>query len=202
MRALQGRLSEAQELAEASLSGFEELGIRHMVASAHAVLGEIAHLRGHPGEAAGLLREAYETLTAAGDRAYASTNAVELGRVLVDLGELDEAWRYGTIARDTSSTDDVVSQSGGRAVQARVLARRGQHEEAIALAREAVAIMAATDYLAEHGDVVMDLAHVLHEAGEVDEAIAAAREARELFARKGATLFVDQAQQLAESWSR
>jgi class 3 adenylate cyclase/tetratricopeptide (TPR) repeat protein len=202
MRALQGRLSEAQELAEASLSGFEELGNRHMVASAHAVLGEIAHLRGHPGEAAGLLREAYETLTAAGDRAYASTNAVELGRVLVDLGELDEAWRYGTIARDTSSTDDVVSQSGGRAVQARVLARRGQHEEAIALAREAVAIMAATDYLAEHGDVVMDLAHVLHEAGEVDEAIAAAREARELFARKGATLFVDQAQQLAESWSR
>jgi tetratricopeptide (TPR) repeat protein len=202
MRILQGRLSEAQELTADALRGFEELGNRHMVAAARAVMGEIAQLRGNPGEAASLMREAFETLTATGDRAYASTNAVELGRVLVDLNELDEAWRFGTIARDTSSTDDVVSQAGGRAVQARVLARRGQHDRAIPLAREAAAIMATTDYLAEHGEVVVDLARVLHEAGQVDEAFAAASEARDLFARKGATLYVEQAQHLIESWSR
>jgi tetratricopeptide (TPR) repeat protein len=202
MYILQGRLTEAQELARESLRSFEEMGNRHMVASARAVLGEIAYLSGNPREAASLKREGYETLTATGDRAYASTDAVEVGRVLVDLDELDEAWRFGTIARDTSSTDDVVSQAGGRAVQARVLARRGQHDEAISLAREAVAIMATTDYLAEHGDAVVDLAHVLHESGHDDQAVAAADEARELFARKGATLYVEQAQQLIDSWSR
>jgi tetratricopeptide (TPR) repeat protein len=201
MRILQGRLSDAQDFSQEAIRAFEELGNRHMLSSALAVQGEIAHLSGNPEEGARLMREAYETLIATGDRAYASTVATEVGRILLDLDELDEAWRFGTIARDTSSTDDVVSQAGGRAVQARVLARRGQHDEAISLAREAAAIMAATDYLGEHGDVVMDLAQVLHEAGRDDEAIAAASEARELFARKGATLFVEQAQQLVESWS-
>jgi tetratricopeptide (TPR) repeat protein len=202
MFVLQGRLTEAEDLAEKLLRGFQEHGNRHMIASARMAQGEIAHLRGTPREAASLMREAYETMTAIGDRAYASTFAVEMGRVLIDLDELDEAWRFGTIARDTSSTDDVVSQAGGREVQARVLARRGQYDDAISLAREAVAIMAATDYLAEHGDVVVALAQVLHEAGQDDEAIAAASEARELFARKGATLYVERAQQLVDSWSR
>ena len=46
----------------------------------------------------------------------------------LSLDQDDEAWRFGTIARDTSSSDDVVSQAGGRAIQARVLSRRAEHE--------------------------------------------------------------------------
>ena len=121
--------------------------------------------------------------------------------MLVDLGEDDDAWRFGTIARDTSSSDDVSSQAGGRAVQARVLSRRGEHEGAEALAREAEAIMARTDYLSQHGNVLVHLARVLHEAGKADEALAAAQEAEALFARKGATLRMERTRQLIEEWS-
>jgi len=94
----------------------------------------------------------------------------------------------------------VVSQAGGRAVQARVLSRRGDHDRAAALAREAVEIMARTDYLVQHGDMVVHLAHVLRQAGKADEALGAAREATALFEQKGATFLVDRTERLIEEW--
>ncbi|MDH4335619.1 MAG: tetratricopeptide repeat protein, partial [Chloroflexota bacterium] len=115
--------------------------------------------------------------------------------------EDDEAWRFGTIARDTSSSDDVVSQGGGRAVQARVLSRRGDHAEAEAVARAAVEIMARTDYLAQHGEVLVHLAQVLRQAGKADEALAAARDAAALYEQKGATFLVDRTERLVDGWT-
>jgi tetratricopeptide (TPR) repeat protein len=198
---LQGRLPEAQELINELTGKLEELGDRHHLASVRAIQADITSLSGDPIEGARLMREAYEAMVATGDRAYASTHAVEVGRKLLAVGEIDEAWRFGVIARDTSSTDDVASQAGGRAVQALVLSRRGGHEEAVTLAREAVAIMARTDYLVEHGRVVVELARVLHAAGRTDEAVTAAHKARDLFDRKGATVHVDQAQALIDEWA-
>src|SRR4029079_9330780 len=117
----------------------------------------------------------------------ASTFAAELGDALIELGDDDGAWRYATIAIDTSSTDDVVSQAGGRGVQARVLARRGEYDAAAELAREGVRIMAKTDYLVNHGLALDHLAHVLHEGGHDAQALESASEALDLFARKGAS---------------
>jgi len=128
--------------------------------------------------------------------------AAHVGEVLLDLHDDDEAWRFGTIARDTSSSDDVMSQAGGRAVQARVLSRRGDHAAAETLAREAAAIMAKTDYLAVHGDVLVHLAHVLWAAGKPDEAVAAARKALALYEQKGATFFVERTRRLIDEWTR
>jgi tetratricopeptide (TPR) repeat protein len=201
LRILQGRLPEAQELLNELTVKLEELGDRHHMASVRGIQADIAYLGGDPIEGARLMREAYEAMVATGDRAYASTHAVEVGRMLLAVGDVDEAWRFGAIARDTSSTDDVVSQAGGRAVQAQVLSRRGSHDEAMTLAREAVTIMARTDYLAEHGRVTVELAEVLHAADHIDEAVAAAREARDLFERKGATIYVDRTQRLLDAWA-
>ena len=94
--------------------------------------------------------------------------------------------------------DDVMSQVGGRAVQARVLSRRGDHQAAEDLAREAVAIMGQTDYLDQHAGALVHLAHVLQEAGKPQEAIASAREAVALYDRKGATFFVERTQRLID----
>ncbi|HUG94963.1 MAG TPA: hypothetical protein VMK30_02335, partial [Pleomorphomonadaceae bacterium] len=94
-----------------------------------------------------------------------------------------------------------VSQAGGRAVQARVLSRRGDSDAAEALAREAAAIMGQTDYLSQRGDVLVHLAHVLREAGKNDEAVAAARKAEALYEQKGATFFVEQMQRLVDEWT-
>ena len=201
LRTLQGRFAEARELNARARAAFEELGNRHQVVSMLGAEGEIEHLAGNLAEAARLIREGYEAMTATGDRSYASTVAASLGEVLLDIDDDDEAWRFGTIARDTSSTDDVISQAGGRAVQARVLSRRGDRDAAEALAREATAIMATTDYLAQHGDVLVHLAHVLREAGRTDEAMAAARQAVALYEQKGATFFVERTQRLIEEWT-
>ena len=140
-------------------------------------------------------------MTAIGDQSFASTVAVGLGDAYLDLHEDDEAWRFGTIARDTSSSDDVISQAGGRAIQARVLSRRGDTDTAEAVAREAAAIMAQTDYLDQHGDVLVHLARVLREVGKRDEAVAAAREAVALYEQKGATFFVERTRRLIDEWT-
>jgi class 3 adenylate cyclase len=201
LRSLQGRFAEARELLARARASFEELGNRHRVVSLIGTEGEVEYYAGNLSEGARLIREGYEALTATGDRSYASTVAVMLGEVLLDLDDDDEAWRFGAIARDTSSTDDVVSQAGGRAVQARVLSRRGDRGAAEALARDAVAIMAKTDYLAQHGNMVVHLAHVLREADRNDEAVAVAREALALYERKGATLFAERTQRLIDDWT-
>jgi class 3 adenylate cyclase/tetratricopeptide (TPR) repeat protein len=202
LRTLEGRFAEARELAARSLAAFEELGNREQVASAIAEKGVVEHRAGNAAEGARLIREGFEAMIAIGDRSFASTIAGALGEALVDLGDDDEAWRFGTIARDTSATDDVHSQASGRAVQARVLSRRGDQDGAEALAEEAASIAAPTDYLPLHGNVLVHQAHVLHEGGKLDQALAAAREARDLYEQKGATFFVEQTQALIDDWTR
>jgi class 3 adenylate cyclase/tetratricopeptide (TPR) repeat protein len=201
LRALQGSLAEARELVANARAGFEELGNRQQVAATIGVAGQIEHLAGNLAEGARLGRESYEAMTAIGDRSFASTVAVELGEVLLDLGDDDEAMRFATIARDTSSTDDVASQAGGRALQARVLSHRGEHEAAESLARESTAIMGRTDYLDQHARSLVHLARVLRDVGKADEAVAAAREALTLYEQKGATLFVERTRRLIDEWT-
>lgn len=199
--ALKGRLAEARKLIARARAGWEELGNRQLMAAATQHAGTIEHQAGDIPEAARLMRESYAAMTAGGDLAFASTVAAGLGEVLLDLGDEDEAMRFATIARDTSSSDDVISQAAGRAVQARVLSRRGDHEGAEALAREAAAVMGRTDYLDQRGNVLVHLAYVLHEAGMAKEAIAAAREALELYRQKDATFFVEQTKRLIKRWA-
>ena len=199
--ALQGRLAEAREMTARARAGHEELGNRHFLAGITHQAGMIEHQAGDLPKAARLVRESYAAMTATGDLAFASTVAAGLGGVLLDLGDEDEAMRFATIARDTSSSDDVASQASGRAVQARVLSRRGDHDSAEELAREAAAIAAKTDYLPLHGDVLVHLAHVLHEAGMEEEGIAAARDALEFYQQKGATFFVEQTKRLIKGWA-
>jgi class 3 adenylate cyclase len=196
--ALQGRFAEARAANAQARAASEDLGDRIQLADAIGDAGEIEHESGELVEGARLIREAYDAMTATGDRSFASTYAAVLGEALLDLDENEEAWRFGTIARDTSSSDDVMSQAIGRAVQARVLSRRGDHEEAEALAREAVAIMAATDYLAKHGEALVHLALVLQGATKPQEAVAAARQALALYEQKGATFLVERTQRLIE----
>jgi tetratricopeptide (TPR) repeat protein len=200
LRVLQGRFAEARELNARARATYEDLGNRQQVMALLTTEGEVEYYAGNPAEGARLIRESYDGLTATGDRAFASTVAVNLGEVLLDLHRDDEAWEYGRVGRETSSTDDVMSQAGGRAVQARVLSRRGDHQGAEELAREAVAIISQTDYLDLHAGALVHLGHVLQEAGKPEEAIASAREAMALYDRKGATFFREKTQRLIDAW--
>ncbi len=154
---------------------------------------QIAHLAGDLESARQSGSAAFEAMTATGDRSFASTFAVNLGRVLVDLGHLDDAWRYGAIAQDDLSSDDVISQAGGRAVRARVSPVATRTLRPSSWREKLKSMMAVTDYLVEHGQALEDLAHVLHAAGEREEAITVADAAAGLYEAKGATFLADRA---------
>ena len=79
---------------------------------------------------------------------------------------------------------DDLGRAAGQGALARVRARQGRFEEAEALAREAVAYFAHTDYSTDRTWVLMDLAEVLRLAGRPDEAIATLREALGLFEQR------------------
>ena len=85
------------------------------------------------------------------------------------------------VANDPS---DIDAQYRWRAVRAKVLARRGDYAAAEALAREAVALTAGTDWLNTRAEVHLDLAEVLQLAGRSGEAIAAVDEALRLYEAK------------------
>jgi class 3 adenylate cyclase/tetratricopeptide (TPR) repeat protein len=200
LRSLQGRFAEARELNATARAAFEDVGNRNQIADCIADAGGIEHQAGNVAEAARLTREGYEAMAATGDRSFASTLAAVHSGVLLDLEDDDGAWRFATIARETSSTDDVMSQALGRAVQARVLSRRRDHIAAEDLAREAVAILGRTDYLVQNGDVLLHLAMVLRGAKKAQEAVAAARQALALYNQKGATFPAERTQRLIDDW--
>jgi Flp pilus assembly protein TadD len=66
-----------------------------------------------------------------------------------------------------------------------VLARRGEHEAAEHLVREAVALVDPTDQLEGKAIAYTDLAIVLAAAGKRDEALDALGEAQTFYAEKG-----------------
>jgi len=107
--------------------------------------------------------------------------------VLVELGRDDEAfaltdrWQVDRL----TVPEDTDAQAAWRRVRAKVLARRGEFEDAERIGREAVAIASATDYLDARASAVGDLAEVLRLMGRLDESVAASHEAIRLYEAKG-----------------
>ncbi len=181
-----GRFEEARALAADGEAWFEQIGSRADLASHRGqTMSEIELLAGNPDRAAELATRAHQSMTAAGDRGFSSTVATRAARAYLDLGQDVEAVRWAEIALRDSTPDDYASQGPGRSVLARVRARAGDHGEAERLAREAVAIMDATDALSEVAETHADLGGVLLAAGKRDEAGQEFQYALEMYERKG-----------------
>jgi tetratricopeptide (TPR) repeat protein len=201
MHMLQGRFAEATQVLDEASQRAADLGDRIFATVVDEIRGTLAFMQGDIQLAIATLQRAYDGLVALGDRGWASTDASLLAEAFLESADLANAWDYATVALETSAGDDVASQTGGRQIQARVLSARGQHSEAEALAREAVAIMEPTDYLAYRASSLVHLARVLQAAGKHDEAVGAAQRAIELYEAKGATFFVDRTRKLIADWS-
>jgi class 3 adenylate cyclase/tetratricopeptide (TPR) repeat protein len=202
MLCLQGKFAEARSALARATEQMAERGRPMLSSEAHEVAGNVALLAGDFAEAVRSLQRAYDEKMAAGDRAGASTTETALAEANLEAGDLDRAWTFATSARETASQDDIASQGRAREIQARVLSARGDHGAAEELAREAVAIMGRTDYLALHADALVHLARVLHAAGKDPEALESARQAAVLYEQKGATILVERTHRLIEGWTQ
>jgi tetratricopeptide (TPR) repeat protein len=149
------------------------------------MLGYIAVTVGDHEPAAVQFRRFCDLAEAGVSSGFLQTFAPLLGRSLCVLGRHEEAEPLAQLGRSLDETEqDLYTQALWRQVQALVHASRDQHAEAMALAREAVAIMEPTDALSIQGDAFCDLAEVLAAAGRVGEAAEAYEQALERYERK------------------
>jgi len=182
--AMLGRFDEARETAARVRALFEESGDALSVHLTTMFFPVAQRLAGEFGEAEQQLRAAIDVLEEMGETAFLSTLAADLGRTLVEQGRYDEAMAQAERARSLCSEDDLSVQADWRGVSSRVLARRGQIEEAERLAREAVAICEHTDFVDWRAVWLMDLADVQTFAGRAAEARGTFARALELFEKK------------------
>ena len=184
--AMRGAIEDARALHGAADDITEDLG-RPALSAANACFTR-AHLEllaGEPARAEHAARAGLAAFEAMGNRNQGSTAAAVLGSALVEQGRDDEALEFADLAAAWAVPDDAASQVRQRGVRARVMAGRGEHAAAEAVATEAVALSQATDELALRGDALVDLAVVLERAGRIVRAAEALRDAVVLFEGKG-----------------
>jgi tetratricopeptide (TPR) repeat protein len=136
------------------------------------------------------LREAWDGLGEIGERGIRSTIGAELGDVLARLGRLDEAEAILAEAEAISTPDDWVTISQVRIGRAYLASARGEHDRAVELARAAVDLADAHEYVSQSEKAWLAAGEVLLAAGRREEARAALARVRELAERKGSLLVV------------
>jgi tetratricopeptide (TPR) repeat protein len=183
--AMAGREEEFRvELARADRL-IDEIGLPEALATTYQGRGEAERFLGHPERAEQQFRRSVELWDELGETGFNSTMTGLLASVLCDLGRFDEAAANVERSRELAADDDFASQAAWRTAQARVLSHRGEHDEALRLADEALAINESTDYLTWQGESDEVRGMVLAAAGRTDEAQEAYGRALERLERKG-----------------
>jgi tetratricopeptide (TPR) repeat protein len=180
-----GRFDEARELARRSEEIFRDLGLSLFLAGLRQYTGGIELLAGDPGAAEREFRAGFDDYERMGERGRFSTTAALLAGALHELNRDEEAYSFTVASEESASTDDLASQVFWRSARAQILARRGDLDDAVRLAGEAVELAAQTDLLWMHGDALVALADVRRAAGSSDQAAEAAERALALYERKG-----------------
>jgi tetratricopeptide (TPR) repeat protein len=185
---MEGDFAEARQLIEADRALLGELGLRMTSAHASEAYGLVELLAGDTLAAEREFRLGVDALGKIGERSATSIMAALLARAAYKNGRLAEALRASQLSEDAALPDDISAQVQWRGPRAKVLARRGRKRKAEELAREAVALAAETDFLAMHGDALLDLAEVLLLLGRGTEAAPYVEQAIRLHRRKGNTV--------------
>jgi tetratricopeptide (TPR) repeat protein len=189
--AMLGRFEDAVPLAEQARERIFELTGMNW---ADWMPAYIEAYRGDHAAAVAYLRPFCELLDRRGERFYLSSEGPFLARELCMLGHYDEAQRWVDVARGLGVRQSVLGEAAWRKAQALVHAGRGEHTEALDLARQAVEIIDRTDGLNFQGETYCDLAQVLVAAGRTDEAAEALEQALDRYTRKKNLAMVAQVQ--------
>jgi class 3 adenylate cyclase/tetratricopeptide (TPR) repeat protein len=188
LEAMQMRFDAARDLIAASKALTEEYGLEGLLDShTRPSAGFVELLAGDAVAAESELRTACEGTERIGELGFLSSITPMLVDALLMQGRDDEALSLTDRWRPEQLTvpEDADAHAGWRRVRAKALARRGDLPDAERLARTAVAIMSATDYLDAHAISVADLGEVLRLAGRRQESASVLEEAIRLHEAKG-----------------
>src|SRR5207249_102603 len=131
------------------------------------------------------LRRDYEALDRMGEKYLLSTIAGLLAHALCAQGRFEEANMMCSVTAAAAAEDDAQSQALWRSVRAKVLARRGDRDQALELALAAIEELRRTDALVWQADAFVDLAETRLFLGDVPGAQKAVAEATALYRLKG-----------------
>ena len=133
------------------------------------------------------MRLACEELERVGELGFLASVAPHLVDALLAQGRDEDAFNVTERWRPERLTapEDVDAQVGWRRVRAKLLARRGDLDEAERVGQEAVSIASDAEYLQLRASAFADLAEVLQLAGKPEESTAATQEAIRLYEQKG-----------------
>ena len=201
LEAMRGNISHGRELVAEGLDTIAGLGFSLRAAMSSQEAFYVEMLAGDLAAAERIARDAVAILERMGERSYLSSAAALLAHALTGLDQLDEAERFSRASEDAAAVEDAFSQVLWRSARAKIRARRGEHDEAEALAREAVTVVERTDLLNTHGDTLADLGEVLALAGR-SAAAAVYDEAAGIFERKGNLASLDRVRLAAQELAR
>jgi class 3 adenylate cyclase/tetratricopeptide (TPR) repeat protein len=179
------RFDEARDHVAFSRGVFEDLGQRRWLAAVSGVEGLVAFAEGRLDEAERGVRISYTFYQRQHDTANTVGAATDLCQVLCALDRFDEAGALADEVVKGAGVYDLEQQAGWRSVKARVLASRGEHEEAEALALAAVERIRPTEFLDLRSDAIVHLAEVILASGRTPDARVALHEAIDGYRRKG-----------------
>jgi class 3 adenylate cyclase/tetratricopeptide (TPR) repeat protein len=189
LRLEQGRLEEGGSLGARGRELLDELGMRvTWAAMTGGGAWSVGWLEEDPDAAEEVIRTAYQTLEDVGEKGFLATVAGNLAHVLYLKGAYEEADQFAREAEKAGATDDVATEVGWRTARAMLLARRGRHAEAERLAREALELATATEYLIIIAESHLALGETLRLAERSEEAADAINEALRLYEAKGFVL--------------
>jgi ATP/maltotriose-dependent transcriptional regulator MalT len=196
---MRGRFDRARDLYGRSRSTLDELGVKLLAALTSLDSGWVEMLAGEPAAAERELRADFDTLQGMGERNYISTTAAYLSEAVYRQGRYDEAEALTRYSEEVAAPDDLSTQFMWRGVRGKVLARRGEADEAEGLAREALRLIRESDDLGSQGKALMSLAEVLALSGRSDGAETSAAEAIAVWERKGDVVSAGRARAFIES---
>jgi ATP/maltotriose-dependent transcriptional regulator MalT len=185
LHAMRGDFDQARELWAAADKLYEALHLSFRRAARSYIPASIETLAGDYDAAERELRWGYETLEQMGEKSLRITIAGFLAEALYKQARDDEAERVIEVIEELAAADDLVPQVLGRSVRAKILAKRGELEDAEELGREVVRLAENTDFPELKASTTLDLAEVLDAADKTDEAQELVSRARELYERKG-----------------
>ena len=191
LEAMLGRFEDGRAKQRRALEHFADLGMKVTAGGMSIPVGNAEEWAGDLEAAERTYREGIELLDSIGEKGYLSTLAANLADVLYQQGRMDESEEITRLAEAAGASDDIPTQVLWRSVRAKLLARRGLHEEAVALAEEGIALNEGTDSWDVRAEALVDLGEVHELAGHRDDAIRAIRDGLDLYEQKGVVPLIE-----------